>query len=192
MNEQMEEKKSRIVIQCSILLADKVNRALVDQVDAKLPNIGGHSWFAKVSNGGIYPARKEYIGDYKQESVLLHNEIAKNMGWRWPSTMTIDHIDRDPLNNARKNLRIATVRMQMMNQAPRIGASGYRGVLRKSSGNYQARITEVDGKRTSLGTYSTAEAASIVYEKAWLQRWEEAVHLRDEELAEFLKLAGAT
>lgn len=66
-------------------------------------------------------------------------------------------------NGWKSNCRWATQSIQMHNQRPAENKSGFRGVRRTPANRYSTRIM-VDGKRKSLGTFSTAEEASEVYE----------------------------
>jgi hypothetical protein len=77
---------------------------------------------------------------------------------------TIDHRDRDKLNNCRGNLRPATRREQNWNSARKIGASGFRGAHR-SRKRWRACIRK-NGVTTYLGMFDTPEEASAAYETA--------------------------
>ncbi|MCQ4648928.1 HNH endonuclease [Blautia marasmi] len=76
----------------------------------------------------------------------------------------VDHIDGDPLNNVRSNLRICRKQQNEFNQKIRCdNTSGYKGVsLIKKTGKYRAYINK-DGKRIELGVYPNAELAAKVY-----------------------------
>lgn len=80
----------------------------------------------------------------------------------------IDHINRDPLDNRRSNLRECTVaentRNRKMHKNNRVG---YKGVA-KVNGSYQARIL-VDGEFILLGCYHIKELAARVYDLAALE-----------------------
>mgnify|MGYP000650107471 CR=1 FL=1 len=80
--------------------------------------------------------------DGKQRTICLHVEIAKKMFLAIPEGMQIDHKDRNPLNNRRFNLRLATPSQNIMNQ--KIGSnntSGVKGVYwHKASRRWIARI----------------------------------------------------
>ena len=80
----------------------------------------------------------------------------------WPKEY-IDHIDRDPANNALANLRECTHGQNRMNSAPNKGnKTGYKCVVPAPSGKYQAFIT-VKGVREYLGTHDTPAEASFAY-----------------------------
>lgn len=72
----------------------------------------------------------------------------------------VDHRDRDPLNNRKKNYRVCSFRENRMNHSLfKNNTSGYSGVTyKKSSGKWVARIT-VNYNRIFLGLYDTKEEA---------------------------------
>lgn len=86
------------------------------------------------------------------------------MHGEWPKWL-IDHIDGDPSNNSFDNLRVATKRSNAENVKGATSASstGLLGVYRrKDTGKFAAQI-KVNGKRKSLGCFTTAEMAFDAY-----------------------------
>lgn len=85
------------------------------------------------------------------------------MTGEWP-TITVDHIDRNPLNNRWENLRLATQSEQNMNRG--VDRPGLTGAsFHKHSRLWQAYI-KAGGKRITLGYFKTAEEAHAAYLKA--------------------------
>lgn len=80
----------------------------------------------------------------------------------------VDHIDRNTLNNDTDNLRFCTIGENCRNSKKRRdNTSGYKGVdFNKAEGKYRARIRIGNGKRISLGLFSTPELAYEAYCKA--------------------------
>ena len=78
----------------------------------------------------------------------------------------IDHIDRNPLNNLRENLRPATHQQNSFNRSKYINAkttSKYKGVS-KVKNKYRASI-QFDGKKYHLGYHATEKLAALAYNK---------------------------
>ena len=89
--------------------------------------------------------------------------------------MEVDHMDRNPLNNIRSNLRIVSRSTNMRNTRVR-GATKSRGVaLHKQSGKFQARIRLPSKKKKHLGLFTTEEAAAAAYKKAFEELYPDEV-----------------
>ncbi len=98
----------------------------------------------------------------------IHWFVAQLMGLRIPDGYTIDHIDRNPLNNQRSNLRVASKRLQSYNVGiMKNNISGFVGVTfnKKCTKNpWIAMISMPDGKYKYLGNFKTSEEASEAYQ----------------------------
>lgn len=80
--------------------------------------------------------------------------------------MMVDHINHNPSDNRKSNLRLVNKSQNGMNRpAPQNNKSGYKGVCQISNGKYMARIM-INYKGIYLGCYDTPEEASIAYESA--------------------------
>lgn len=98
----------------------------------------------------------------KQTTHLLHRDIAKRMFSQVPKNILIDHIDGNPLNNQRANLRLATSSQNAMNMAKK----GSKGICRTRSGlKWRAYIVR-DNKQWHLGIYLTQQEAQEAYNEA--------------------------
>lgn len=98
------------------------------------------------------------------------NFKAHRLAWffvygKWPDK-DIDHIDGHPSNNAISNLREATTSQNLANGRRRSkNKSGFKGVVRTSSGRWAAHIRS--NKRCRyLGSFDTPEEAHAVYWQA--------------------------
>jgi hypothetical protein len=83
-----------------------------------------------------------------------------------PAGLVIDHIDRDPLNNTRANLRLATIAQNNMNKSCRGGRSKYKGIVYRARKKlWLARIT-VNGKCKYIKSCKSEIDAAKAYDKA--------------------------
>jgi hypothetical protein len=129
--------------------------ALVDETD--LGKIRGYRW--RLDNKG-YARSQITVGRKKQRTLLMHRLIMDA-----PVGLCVDHIDHDPLNNTRGNLRLATNAQNQANRQKVTAASGYKGVaFHKPNGRWRAAIRH-NGKNHHLGVYDTPEEASAAYAK---------------------------
>lgn len=77
-----------------------------------------------------------------------------------PKGMTVDHKDKNPLNNKIENLRLATSSQQCINR----GVRGFTFMSRKKKNKWMACNCR-NYQSTFLGYYSTALQARLAYEK---------------------------
>lgn len=135
--------------------------ALVDDEDFDLLN----KW--KWSYGGNgYAVRFKYIGKIngkrKNESIYLHRFL---LGF--PKKMEVDHIDRNKLNNQRKNLRKVSKGINCFNKNLLLrNTSGHTGVgWFKRIKKWRSRIV-VNKKEISLGYFNDISSAILARKKA--------------------------
>lgn len=102
-----------------------------------------------IKNFYVYTGHME---DGKWVINALHRVITK-----CPKGLQVDHIDRNPLNNTKSNLRICNSKINNNNRKVRadnkVGVSGisYNSKTKK----YTLRITNNDGSRKYIGSYNT-------------------------------------
>jgi hypothetical protein len=99
------------------------------------------------------------------------------------STMLVDHINHNPLDNRLCNLRVVTVQEngQNMRGANCLSTTGYRGVSVNSRSNKYIAHCTINYKYIYLGLYKTVEEANIVvseYRAAKMPFSEDARKLR--------------
>ena len=104
----------------------------------------------------------------KDGSILLHRAVLKLK----PGDSAVDHINSNPLDNRKCNLRLATPSQNAVHakRRKRNGKSTteFRGVIRETrfaKDYFYARI-RVNQKPRNLGTFSTAREAALAYDNA--------------------------
>lgn len=105
----------------------------------------------RVSDGGSYKTVIFSSGPYR------HKVLARYLlGILDNSSLKADHIDRNPLNNTRQNLRSVDDSQSMLNRK-NWGVSKYVGVYK--NGRFWAASIWHEGKKVYLGTHPTQELA---------------------------------
>jgi hypothetical protein len=96
------------------------------------------------------------------------NYSAHRLAWlyvygEWPSDQ-IDHINRNRSDNRIANLRIATPTQNQANRSVcKRNTTGFKGVtVDPRTGRFRAKI-RVNGKRTHIGVFDSAEEAGAAY-----------------------------
>lgn len=102
--------------------------------------------------------------------------------WMAP-TWVVDHIDRDPLNNQRSNLRMVDQTLNNFNQSPRREGASVPGVsFHAEKGCWYAK-TKIDGRTINVGRFRTERQA----ERAIAATRQRLVRQRRRELAISMK-----
>ncbi len=118
-----------------------------------------------------YATRVAYLGGgWRREIrqvVAMHRLIMGN-----PEGMEIDHIDRNPLNNTRQNLRICTHAQNKGNNKlysiPN-KSSQYRGVTFSKKKNKWVAQIRAHGQSKFLGHFTSEADAARAYDKAAIE-----------------------
>jgi hypothetical protein len=105
----------------------------------------------------VYSGKKDELNSKRLHRMILD----------CPENMVIDHIDHNPLNNCRSNLRIVTQQQNMMNQSKtKRNTSGVLGVSwSKTYEKWVAQIT-LNNKNIYLGRFDDLEEACEVRKEA--------------------------
>jgi hypothetical protein len=92
------------------------------------------------------------------------------------SITTVDHVNRNGLDNRKENLRVVTRSQNLANKKAKSDSIDYRGVyVDKRHGGVYALIT-VNRKTKNLGTYPSKEEAALAYNKAAKAAFGECAH----------------
>jgi hypothetical protein len=122
-----------------------------------------YKWYETTTG---YAIRWIYVnnddGTKKHRGVRMHREIMKA-----EDGVDVDHINGNPLDNRRENLRVCTRKQNCANSRARTNTSSrYKGVnFDLQTGKWRARI-KVEGEEISLGRHKTELQAAIAYDKA--------------------------
>lgn len=150
--------------------AIKLNKGHVAIVDDDwYEMLSPFKWY--IHDGG-YVVRPEYHkGTYSIN--YMHRLIADA-----PKGLTVDHINGDPLDNRRENLRICSQQKNHCNKKPKEGCSSkYKGVnWNKANGMWMARIGH-NYKTHYLGYYSDEVEAAKAYDAAAIKLHGEFAYL---------------
>lgn len=78
----------------------------------------------------------------------------------------IDHIDRNPLNNTKANLRVANTQLNQLNKrAYGATGNGLLGVYKTVNGKRWRTTLKWDGKTHYIGTYDTPTEAAEAFDR---------------------------
>lgn len=138
--------------------------AMVD--DADYEELSRFKWCAhrnsKKVNNPFYVVRGIRLPSGKRTMVLMHRVLLDA-----PANIQVDHVDGNPLNNQRSNLRLASASQNQHNRAvQKNNTSGYKGVSwHKTHCKWRAKIRYA-GKYLHLGYFDTAEEAAEHYDFA--------------------------
>ena len=106
--------------------------AIVDDED--YDSLSGFKWFACVYTNGVYAMRGRRISEPgTQKHIRMHRQIMNA-----PDGMLVDHINRNPLDNRRENLRLVTLAQNNRNK--------------RALGTFKGTRTYLDGWRAELRT----------------------------------------
>lgn len=133
-----------------VILNINCRKVFVDDED--LPILSRYSWYIDGNNYAF-----TLVGG---KALNMHRLLC-------PLGEVVDHIDQNPLNNSKSNLRPATRSQNAINRGKTArNSAGYKGVFfHKKTKKFKAAI-RVNYTLYHLGTFSTAVEAAIAYNKA--------------------------
>lgn len=143
-----------------IPLANSQQQALVSPEDVEL--VSDYRWRLVYTNG---PSRPPYVmTKRKGRNIYLHRLIMQP-----PKGMTVDHANRDPLDNRRENLRICTYSQNLANRTAQYRpnrTSVHKGVACATRSRGWDATIYFEGERHYLGRFPTEEEAAQAYDEA--------------------------
>ena len=120
-------------------------------------------WYVEKTDSGYYIKHSYWKG---HTVIPMADFIMDEVG----SASIIDHIDRNPLNNQKSNLRVVTHQENCFNRIHKNFkgepvSSEYKGVgWHKNSNKWRVRVKK-DGKSISLGYFIDEKEAALAYDK---------------------------
>lgn len=112
-----------------------------------------------IKRTGRYVAVRNGGKDEGYKTIQMHCQILS-------TDQQVDHINLDPLDNRRSNLRVATPSQNLQNRGRQSNNKvGYKGVIYQSF--FQANI-KVKGRNKFLGRFKDPKDAAIAYDRAAL------------------------
>lgn len=132
--------------------------------DEDFERLSKHPWCVGANRYAMRYTRKRDVGE--RRLVYMHRDVMRSALETNPK-LEIDHIDGNPLNNQKSNLRVCTRGQNSCNQGLSVkNQSGFKGVTWiKPDGNWRARI-KINRKFITLGRFSTAKEAAMAYNEA--------------------------
>lgn len=155
---------------CLVIQLQHGVQTIISRDDADLI---GLNWQTSHKRNRIYIARSMNSTHTKHNTEYLHRVIlSRVIGRELQSSEICDHIDNDPLNNCRSNLRIASNKDNIRNGRKRKSASGLKGAYQAVNGKWFSQIM-VNRQTIYLGQFPTPEEAHEAYCKAAIEHFGE-------------------
>jgi AP2 domain. len=154
-----------------MILLTNGHEAIVDDEDYE--KVSRYRWTSYSANGeGVrwYPVITIHSGIFQIQA----NRSMARVVLGFPRAQCIDHINGNPLDNRKANLRIATAQQNSRNMCKaRLGsaASKYKGVT-SYYGKWRTYIA-VDRKKKYLGYFPCQFCAALAYDMAAIDLFEE-------------------
>jgi HNH endonuclease/AP2 domain-containing protein len=93
----------------------------------------------------------------KKQNILLHRFLLDA-----PTTLEVDHINGNRLDNRRSNLRLSTSQTNAWNRRPKNG-NRFKGIRRRTQKRWLASIY-FENKQITIGNFDSPEEAARAYD----------------------------
>lgn len=144
------------------IIANNTGREFIFDKDMK-EKLQGYGW--NKNGPGYLHAR------VNGEMTFAHHLVVKKPG---PRLGVVDHINRNPLDNRRVNLRIISQSENLVNSCRRSdNRTGYKGVaFNRERGKFIA-FANKNRRRIFIGRFDTAEEVAMAYDKKAIELYGE-------------------
>jgi len=143
--------------------------------DEDFEKVKGYTWVLNFrKNRNVFYAERTRTKDKDKKNFRMHRLIMD-----CPEGMTVDHINRNTLDNRKENLRICSNKENVRNSKKRKDGitSKYKGVhYAKKRDVFVSQIT-VDKEHKFLGHFKNEEDAAIAYNNAAIKYFGEFANL---------------
>ena len=150
-----------------------ISQSRLKEVLHYCPDSGAFTWIKRLSNHAIVGATANNRNDagYIRIGIDGLSYRAHRLAFIYmtggDAPKEVDHINHDPSDNRWCNLRMATKKINGMNQKKsKNNTSGFNGVFRRSDDKAWCAHIMVDRKFIHLGSYKDIEDAANTMEKA--------------------------
>ena len=140
--------------------------AIIDDEDYE--RINQWKWYSQKSNTGYYAARS--MG--RDKSRFMHYEVL-NLAIGKDRKWVVDHINRNPLDNRKENLRICSTQQNLFNSGPKKKkgkTSYYKGIMFHQGHKRWAALLCYKRKQFHLGYFQTEYEAMTAYNLAVVKK----------------------
>jgi hypothetical protein len=147
-------------------------KALIDEVD--LGRVLPYKWFAHRNKLGYCVMSHTDGIKRRSRTAYLHRFILDA-----PNSMCVDHINGNPLDNRRCNIRLATKQQNAMNQRRHSNnrSSRFKGVWWEARRNKWRAYIRAEGKIKHIGLFDREQDAARAYNLAALHYYGEFANL---------------
>lgn len=149
---------------------------LVDDEDFE--SLSVYSWFAEARKGKVVTVKRSTRVNNKKVGIYLHRHITNA-----PRGMFVDHINRNPLDNRKANLRVVQEGENQKNRGPdnrtKKKSSQFRGVSWNKKDKRWIASIRVNKKNIHLGCFTDETLAAEIYNKAATIHFGEFAYLNE-------------